>query len=103
VMEPELGRRPPPSAGESATTVSPRFGRPVPAIGLVLSQAADDAADGADANAAFQGGPTDSGSVREAPLEALAQSDGADVGMRLSCRAASGGLARALTKHPFLG
>ena len=49
--------------GESATTVSPRFGRPVPAIGLVLSQAADDAADGADANAAFQGGPTDSGSV----------------------------------------
>ena len=57
MMEPELGRRPPPSAGESATTVSPRFGRPVPAIGLVLSQAADDAADGADANAAFKGVP----------------------------------------------
>ena len=51
-MEPRLRRRPPPSVGEFATTVSTRFGRPVPAIGPVLRQAADDA----DANAAFQGG-----------------------------------------------
>jgi hypothetical protein len=80
VMEPGLGRRPPPSAGKSATTVSPRFGRPVPAIGPVLRQAADDAADGADANAAFQGLTTDSGPVGDA-LEALAESDGADVGV----------------------
>jgi hypothetical protein len=100
VMEPELGRRPPPSAGESTTTVSPRFW---PARARDRASSQSSSRHGADANAAFQGGPTDSGSAREAPLKALAQSDGADVGMRLSCRAASGGLARALTKHPFLG
>ena len=65
-MEPALGRRPPPSVGESATTVSPRFGRPVSAIGPVLRQAADDAADGADAKAGFRGRTAESGSVGDA-------------------------------------
>jgi hypothetical protein len=49
----------------------------------------------------FSGLTTDSGSVGEALLEALAQSGAAATSeWRLT---ASAGLARALTKHPFLG
>jgi hypothetical protein len=76
----QVGTPPPPSAGKSATTVSPRFGRPVPAIGPVLRQAADDAADGADANGAFQGAHHRLRICGRRP-RGLAQSDGADVGV----------------------
>jgi hypothetical protein len=53
--------------------------------------------------APFRGLTTDSGSVGDAP-EALAQSDGADVGVAPEAAGLPAlDLARTLTKHPFLG
>jgi hypothetical protein len=49
----------------------------------------------------FRGSPHESGSVGDA-LEARAQSDGADAGVALETAGLPAGLARALTKHPFL-
>ena len=72
-MEPGLGRRPPPSAGKSATTVSPRFW-PARESGQFAVKWRK--------RPPFRGLTTDSGSVGDA-LEALAQSDGADVGVAL--------------------
>ena len=50
----------------------------------------------------FKGVTTVSGSVGDV-LEALAQSDGAEVGVRLRLPGCQRWLGRALTKHPFLG